>query len=376
MTWPRVDLADPAYDQLTEQPAVCGIIYRRKRHAISGAPETLKTLVALILGLEHIRSGEGNVALIDFEMGPHAIRALLRDLGATDTDIVNFYYVNPTGPPDPTDFDALIAAGVELVIIDAAAGAYHISDLDDYKRADAETFAQLWITPLWLRGITTVALDHVVKNSENRGKFAIGSERKLGIVDVHLGFEAIKQLHRGSDGLVKIHTHKDRPGHLPRPHTAEVELHSDPETHRITWEFKPVGAKHADAARDNGWRPTVLMDRVLEYLERQSEPVTSNTVAAAIRGERKWKLEAIRCLIADGTIVEQAGPRNARLIGLPDRFSTGSQNYSRTSTSAGEPTGSPLYTENRLHEPVKTHADRAADNDPLFSSNLEQADVA
>jgi hypothetical protein len=166
---------------------------------------------------------------------------------------------------------------VKFAVIDAAAGAYHASGLDDYKRADAEAFAHTWIVPLWLLGITTAVLDHVVKSSEARGRYAIGSERKLGTVDVHLGFHAIKHLTRGGPGLIRIDTHKDRPGHLARPHAAELGLQSDPTTHRITWEFKAAGVTNMSDAGDN-WRPTALMARVRI---RTSGRTTSPSAAAS-----------------------------------------------------------------------------------------------
>jgi hypothetical protein len=150
--------------------------------------------------------------------------------------------------------------------------------------------------------VATIVLDHVVKNSDARGRYAIGSERKLGTVDVHLGFHPVRHLNRGGSGLVRIDTHKDRPGHLPRPHAAELELRSDADNHRITWEFKPANETQADAAGDNGWRPTMLMDRVLAHLARNPEPVSRSALASAVGKRREWTLKAIDCLIADGAL--------------------------------------------------------------------------
>jgi hypothetical protein len=353
VSWQRVDLADPQYEQPTEPPAVCGLIYKGKRHALSGPPEAAKTLAALIFGLEQMRAGGGTFAIVDFEMGEHATRLLLHDLGATLDEIASVYYVNPTGPPEPADLDAIAAAGVTLAIIDAAAGAYDASGLDDNKRADAEMFSRFWITPLWRLNITTITLDHVVKNSDARGRYAIGSERKLGTVDVHLGLEPVKQLHRGASGLVRIVTHKDRPGHLPRPRAAELELHSDPDTHQITWTLNPANEDSGDSATDS-WRPTVLMDRVLDYLGQQTEPVTCNTVAGAVRGQRQYIMEAIRCLIADGTIAEQAGTRGAKLISTT-RPVPGSEPVPEPHKNQWwEPTGSPTFS--LQEEPVKNQS--------------------
>src|SRR5205807_1588098 len=108
------------------------------------------------------------------------------------------------------------------VIIDAAAGAYDLQGLDDNKRKDVEEFMALWIEPFRLREVATIVIDHVTKSRDGRGKFAIGSERKIGSADVHLGFETVQPVRRGADGLYRVLVHKDRLGHLHRPQAADL----------------------------------------------------------------------------------------------------------------------------------------------------------
>jgi hypothetical protein len=354
MTWQRVDLAAPEFGEPTESPATCGLIYRGKRHTLSGAPEAAKTLTALILGLEHMRAGHGGLALLDLEMGEHATRLLLEELGATPDEVRDVYYVAPEAPPETDDIEAIADAGVTLVVVDAAAGAYDVAGLDDNKRSDAERFSRGWITPLWLRGIATIVLDHVVKNGETRGRYAIGSERKLGAVDVHLGLEAITQLHRGATGLVRITTHKDRPGHLPRPHAADLHLASDPDTHAITWELRePVPRRAAPGA----FRPSVLMGRLSQALELHGEPISPTKLVGLVQGKREWKFRAIDHLIAGGYVVASDGAH--RLLTHVQAFSEeepvpGSQDGSRNGSYPNGSLGSPLTRGNREREPVRT----------------------
>ena len=154
MTWVAVNLAAPEFDVPTEPPYLCGLIYAGKRHALSGPPEAAKTLTVAILGLEHMRATGERFALIDFEMGEHATRLLLHDLGATLDEIRQVYYVAPEGPPQADDLFQLNEAGVTFAVIDSAAGAYAVSGLDDNKRQDAETFSRAWTSPSLLsRGI-------------------------------------------------------------------------------------------------------------------------------------------------------------------------------------------------------------------------------
>ncbi|MEJ7567422.1 MAG: AAA family ATPase [Gaiellaceae bacterium] len=308
MNWEPLNLASEEFAIPSEPPGLCGLIYAGKRHVVSGPPEALKTLLTLILALEHMRAG-GTIAFVDFESGPAETRRLLEDLGASSEEIGRVIYFEPDGPPATDDVERIVGEGVTLVVIDAAAGAYDVSLLDDNKRVDAERFAATWIRPLWQRGVTTIVIDHVTKNSETRGKFSIGSERKLGQADVHLGLHAVKQLSRGTSGLVTVMTHKDRPGHLTRPKAAEIELRSDPESHRITWEVRP-----AETENESGWRPTVLMQRVSEFLERQAEPVSRKAVEQHVNGRAQYVRDALDCLIVEAYASETTGPHSARLV--------------------------------------------------------------
>lgn len=335
MSWQRIDLTEPEYAKPSEPPSTCELVYRGKRHLLSGPPEAAKTLTAFVFALEEIRSG-GTVAIIDFESGAPETRRLLEDLGATLEEIATVHYFEPDGPPDDSDVASLVDNGVTLAIIDALAGAYDVSDLDDEKRRQVERFARTWIRPLWRDGIATIAIDHVVKNNKNRGTFSIGSERKLGAVDVHLGLRAIRQLHRGATGLIRVTTHKDRPAHLARPHAADIELHSDPATHRITWEIRPTADPGDDPA--GGWRPTVLMERVSRYLEQQTDTVPVTVIYRDVRGKRDYLVEAVAFLVGDGYADEAPGNRRSRQIRSVKPYRDPSPTSPHPSPDAASPT--------------------------------------
>lgn len=299
-------------DTPPERPSVGGLLYRGARHVFSGEPESGKTFAAFALGLEAIRAG-GRILHLDFEMFAVRTRERLRELGATDDELARWVHVEPDAPPRPDDLESLLALEPTFAIIDAAAGAYDMAGLDDNARRDVERFARMIVRPLSLAGVGTVVIDHVTKNRETRGRFAIGSERKVGGVDVHLGFEAIRPLHRGATGLVKITTAKDRFGFLPRSHAADLELVSDPETHAITWAFRPA-AQHDATGETGAFRPTCLMERVSRYLEQSNGQVSRNTVEADVSGKREGKRIALDVLTREGYVRETPGIRSARLV--------------------------------------------------------------
>jgi hypothetical protein len=320
--WQPLNLASSEYELEPDppHPDYSGLLYVGKRHVVSAPTESLKTMIVMAIALDAIRAGR-KMASIDFEMGPHAMRRLLVDLGATQEELATVHYVQPDGPPSKADIEAIVGKGIDIVVFDASMGAFHASGLDDNKRQDVEKFAATWIDPLWQRGIGTVVLDHVTKNIEGRGRYAIGSERKVGQVDVHLGLELVSQLTRGGLGLVKVHVHKDRPGFLQRPYAAEIAFTSEPDTHAISWQIRPTATANPTA----GWQPTILMGRAIDFLEQQTEPVSRTAVAAGIGKNKQQALRAIDILIAKGDIHESPGPRNAKLLTLtrtavPEQF--------------------------------------------------------
>jgi hypothetical protein len=319
MTWQAANLAAPEFATEPEPPAWCGLFYSGRRHLVSGPPEATKTLLAWVIALEVVRSA-GVVAFIDFEMGGRATRRLLEDLGWTLDEIACVNYYEPDSAPTENDIAEIIAAGTELVVIDAAVGAYGVSGLDDEKRRDAEAWSQLWIAPLFAAGIATILVDHVTKNRETRGKFAIGSERKTGAVDVHLGLEDVATLTRGGSGLVKVRVHKDRPGHLRRPYVAELELRSDPITHAITWTLREPGG---DAVAGAEFKPTVLMAKVSIFLRKQREPVSLRVIEDNVKGKsREWIRKAADALVNDGYAAEEPGARGARMLSFIKPYPT------------------------------------------------------
>jgi hypothetical protein len=311
-SWRPINLAE-----LEERPSVrptlgdAGIAYPGKRHVFSGPQESAKTLAAYALGLEVIRGG-GRVAVIDFEMGRWEARDRLRDLGATPLELGRIIYLDPDGPATGERIERLVALKPELVIVDAAAGAYNVQGLDDNKRGDVERFGSMYVTPFWKAGIATLVLDHVVKNVEGRGKYAIGSERKVGATEVHLGFEVVTPIKRGSSGVYKIITHKDRGGFLKRGRLADLHLESDPETHAISWEFREAEAVDEEI----GFLPTRLMQNVSTWLERNQhdQPHSQRDVRGAVTGRAEYVADAIKGLVKLGYATASTGPAGANLV--------------------------------------------------------------
>jgi hypothetical protein len=283
------------------------LVYPGKRHVFSGPPESAKTLAAYCILIQIARQG-GLGILIDFEMGGYDARKRLHELGAAREEIDRILYIEPEQPATAQRVMPLIDLNPILVVIDASAGVYALEGLDDNKRLDVEKVSMLYIRQFWRNQISTILIDHVVKDGESRGRYAIGSERKLGGADVHLGFETIKEISRGSKGKYKLTTHKDRGGFLKRGYLADLNLDSDPDTHNIAWSFtEPVSTTD-----DKGhFRYTKLMQKISRELAGISEPLSKSEVKRRVGGKSDQLGKAIDTMVDEGYMVASEGAHGA-----------------------------------------------------------------
>lgn len=293
-SWRPVDLVALG-DTPPPEATISGLSYPASLALHYGEPEAVKTWLSLILCLEQIRAGR-HALYIDFEMSAQTIRGRLRDLGADDDELGRLLYLSPSEPVIRPAVDELIAAyQPSIAVIDAMAGALALHQLDGNNGDDVERFYTL-LAPLRAHGAAVHLVDHVTKDRETRGRWPIGSQRKLGAADTGLSIEMVTPFGRGRTGLARLRVTKDRHGALTRPIAAELQLVSDPDTGRITW---ALNAADDNTGTSNGWKPTVLMDRILDYLSRNPEPISRSALADAVHGNRAYKLKAIECLLDD-----------------------------------------------------------------------------
>lgn len=333
-TWQPKDLLVEA-DADAIQPTILGLFYPTMRHGVTGETESLKTWLALVAAADEIAKGH-NVLWLDFEMGGRQTLLRLRALGLTDDQIsAHFTYLEPTEAIG----EAGIRADVEqllderrptLACVDAYEGASALHGLDPNASQDVEAFYRAIVDLLRSRDAAVLVIDHVPKAKDNRGKFAIGSQRKVSILDTHLGVEVIQPFGRGRTGKAKIVTHKDRPGFLPRPKAAELELRSDAVTGRVTWTL--THAENTADDDDTVFRPTNLMEKASRYLELLTEPASRNSVQGAVGGNAKYLKLGIDTLVRELYVHEQDGARGARMLTSIRPYREADEPTSTTST--------------------------------------------
>ena len=307
-TWAPVDLAAVlAQGALDEPPALlmrsdgARLLYRGRVHVLSGEPESGKGWLALHASAERLKVGE-SVLYLDFEDTAASIVRRLLNLGVEEGIIANrFHYVRPDVPIDDrgwADLAPALATAPTLAVIDGLTEALTVHGFDLLDNTDIARWLGLVPRPLVDAGAAVLQVDHVGRDREARGRFAIGAQHKLAGVDAHYGLDVLEPFGRGRDGRVKVVVQKDRPGHV-RQHAddagrvAELRLTSRAEG--------AIGVELAPPAAVDTFRPTWLMEQIARAVE-DTPGLSKNAIRARVPGRNEYKDLALELLVAEGNI--------------------------------------------------------------------------
>jgi hypothetical protein len=323
--WEPIDLGPVLRGgQVTQPPTVfervdgVRLLYARRLNLFMGETESMKTWLAQVAVAQELQA-DHHVIYVDYEDGPETIVERLRALGVSAEEIErNLTYLNPGGRFDELAqavvTEALQRRGVpSLCVVDGVTEAMSDIGLDPLKGTDVAGFYAG--SPRWLAntGAAVVLIDHVTKDREGRGRWAIGSERKLsGLDGAAYGFETLEPFGRGKTGRVKITVAKDRCGHVRRHETSRrvivmAELKSWPDD-GVTVSLDVPDAPTADGS----FRPTHLMEQMSKAIVA-TPGLTSRALRAAVSGKSEYKDLALELLIIEGYVEVEDGPNRAKL---------------------------------------------------------------
>ncbi len=312
----RGECVTPAPTVLEVAPLVF-LFYAARISALIGETESCKTWLILVAIAQELNAGH-HVILADFEDRPETAVERLRALGvATEAIATHLTYLNPGGRFDELA-EAVITEAIEsrgpasLAVIDGVTEAMSDIGLDPMSGTDVAAYYQG--SPRWLArtGAAVVLVDHVTKSQEGRGRWAIGSERKLsGLDGAAYTLESLRPFGRGKTGLVKVTVAKDRCGHV-RQHAgaggviAVAELKSWPDD-GVTVTFEAP-----ESSEGATFRPTHIMTKLSEAII-ETPGLSTRALHACVTGKTETKTLALELLVTDGYAEARPGARGARL---------------------------------------------------------------
>jgi hypothetical protein len=207
------------------------LLYAGRVSWFSGEAETAKGWILTAAAVEVLAVG-GRVAWVDLEDTERTLIERLTAM-AVDRDVINdparLRYVRPAEPlfdrqekwtAAGADFNALLDWEPDLAVIDGVTEYMQVEGLDPNSGPDVASWLRRIPRRLAGVGAAVPCIDHVVKDREGRGRYAIGSVHKLNGVDgAAFIVEAVERFGRATgpdpvEGMSRILLAKDRPGWL------------------------------------------------------------------------------------------------------------------------------------------------------------------
>lgn len=290
-----------------------GLLYPGAVHSIAGEPGTGKSWFAQIILAAELTAGWPSL-YVDFEDRAETLVPRLIDLGVPPEAIArHLRYVRPDIGLTAATWGQLAAAadGCRVATIDGVTEAMTLHGLALTDNEDVAKWLALLPRRLADEGPAVLQIDHVTKNTEGRGRWALGGGHKLaGISGAAYTLVAVEALARGRKGKAKVVIAKDRHGGVgPVGHTAADLILDATQAGRLYgWLDVPAPEETAEG----GFRPTHLMERISEWLEDNPQ-ATGRQVMTAVRGNTDAKRAALDVLISEGWVMAEDGARGARL---------------------------------------------------------------
>lgn len=315
-SWEPVDLTkvlsddwEPAKPSVGQRDDGWGLFYPGRTHTVASEPEGGKTWLALAVAQQEMTKGN-KVVFIDYEDTPDGVIGRLRSLGMSAEEIQEkFIYIRPETPaPHPDRLRDLVEQfAPSLVVIDGVTEAMTKQDLNLLDNQDVASFFDQLPTPLTLCGSAVVLLDHEVKRTQDRGRFAIGAGHKLAAVTgAAYRLRRIAPFGVGQTGTSEIRVTKDRPGQIRRrllDDKAEglfafLEISSEGSDHaraRIT-------TRAVEQARSSHLK--AVKERIVAAME-QMEFTTKGEIKKRVQGNSQVVSDALNQLIDERVITNK-----------------------------------------------------------------------
>jgi hypothetical protein len=304
------DLTSPTAQVLTRRDGK-NLLYPYAVHSISGEPGSLKTWVALLAIVQQLEDGH-NAAFIDFEDRAESVAARLLKIGANPDhlrDPDRWRYVRPDGPLNPagtTDLDAAVT-GCSITVIDGVTEVMNLHGMSINDNDDVARYVMMLPRRIADHGPAVLQIDHVTKDSETRGRYAIGGQHKLAaITGTAMKALVVRSGGKGEHGVVKLVIDKDKHGDVGATGHTIGEFHLDDTTpgQAYAWLDHPT----ASVDEHGHFRPTTLMRRVSDVLLATPHPMSLREIRLAVKGKNESIAQAVDALAREGHIRIEEGP--------------------------------------------------------------------
>jgi hypothetical protein len=290
-----------------------GLLYPGRTHTGVGETEAGKGWFALTASADEMKDGN-HVVYVDFEDDEGTVISRLLTLGI-GRDLIGqqFHYIRPEDPLKGHHLEELIAVLHDyqptLAHLDGITEAMRLHGLDPIDNIDISLFNTGVVKHFTITGAAQLSLDHVVKDRDGRGKYALGGVHKLNIVS---GASYILENRRpfgiGIKGVSTIKIAKDRPG--------QVRVNTLPSSGGLDWYGDLVldskGEEYAESCiyppiEQEQQSPTSIptteyMERVAKFLREKGPIDSKQLIETGVEGRAVAVRDALNRLMLDGYV--------------------------------------------------------------------------
>lgn len=224
-----------------------GLLYRGEINGVFGEPECGKTWLVLAACAEQLLAGR-QVFYLDYENGAPQLLAKLRQLQVPDEAMVSGLSLwTPQQTLDGAgcrDYRAALADKHPAVVaLDSVSGPLGLEGFSSNSADDFERFGSLYLRPAAEAGAAVLTIDHVIKDTEKRGSWEVGTQRKKGLATgAKYEVQAGEPFRPGAVNHAALAVSKDRYGavreHAPSG-TAGVFVLDSTDPDAMVWRVTP-----------------------------------------------------------------------------------------------------------------------------------------
>ena len=243
-----------------------GLFYRERINGVHGEPESGKSWLCWIT-VAQVLIGGGKAIYLDYEDSEHGAAERLNALGVWRKTALSdrFAYIRPEEPLSlgsaADDWKTFLGAGWDVVIVDSTNESMIMEGLDPNDNRDAGVFTRRLVRPIVEAKSAVILSDHVAKNRDTRGTWALGAQQKRAMIrGASYSVERVRAFGRGLEGEALLKVAKDTPGAIRQrtggdPTVARLVLTSDAITGQIRYQLAAPPTPHA-----------LIIDKIRAYL--------------------------------------------------------------------------------------------------------------
>ncbi len=331
--WQPVDLGPILRGEVKRPSPTVGVarndglrtLYPGKEHAVIGETESGKSWYALASAAAELVNGN-HVVYVHFEESDatdtvERLRAL--DVPA-DVILDRFRFIPPDRPASPAALDTLLDPVPTLVIFDGVNEGMSLHGHAIREEDGVAAFRRLLVNPCTAAGAAVLECDHVVKDREARGRYALGSIHKANALSGALiVLEGAEPFGCGRRGASHVFVTKDRPGHLRRhgkatrtsgkTYLGTLVVDDEPDWLDFAFLAPSEDTEDQSGPPDKHSETDEHVLDVVRTLTQGGELATGRAIRAKSRYGTDPTLDALERLVLDGKLTKSTGPRNSRI---------------------------------------------------------------